>query len=254
MINNIFDTHAHYDDVQFDEDRNELLSSLLYKGVCNIINCGTNLKTSRFTTKLCDKYNYIYGAVGIHPEEANANSFAEIEEIRKLTRNKKIVAIGEIGLDYHWKEVPKELQTAVFAKQIKLANELDMPIIVHDREAHADTLKILKEYMPKGVLHCFSGSVETAREIIALGMYIGIGGAVTFKNARKPTETAAYIPLERLLLETDCPYMAPTPFRGKRNNSSLIIYTAQKIAEIRSTDVSVIINAAEANAKKLFGI
>jgi TatD DNase family protein len=254
-MENIFDTHAHYDDSQFDEDRDKLLSSFPSLGICAVINCGTDLRTSVFSAELANKYDFIYAAAGLHPEELNNISENDFDEIKALAKNEnKLKAIGEIGLDYYWKEVPKEKQTEYFEKQILLAKELDLPVIVHDREAHEDTLKILQKYKPKGVVHCFSGSAETAKEILKIGMYIGIGGVITFKNARKAVEVAQMLPLDRLLLETDCPYMAPVPFRGKRNDSSLIPYSALKLARIKNTEPQSLADITAANAKKLFNI
>ena len=253
-MENIFDTHAHYDDEAFDEDREILLSSLKGRGVSLVIDCGCDAASSKKAIELSDKYDFIYAAVGIHPHEAEEADENDLNEIRRLLKHKKAVAIGEIGLDYHYDFSPRELQKEYFEKQIVLAKELDMPIIVHDREAHEDTLALLRKYKPKGVLHCFSGSVESAKEIISLGMYIGLGGAVTFKNARKPLEVAEFVPLDRLLLETDAPYMTPVPFRGKRNDSSLIPYTAIKIAEVKGIDPQMVVNAANENGKRLFGI
>lgn len=253
-MENIFDTHAHYDDEAFDEDREILLSSLKGRGVSLVIDCGCDAASSKKAIELSDKYDFIYAAVGIHPHEAEEADENDLNEIRRLLKHKKAVAIGEIGLDYHYDFSPRELQKEYFEKQIVLAKELDMPIIVHDREAHEDTLELLRKYKPKGVLHCFSGSVESAKEIISLGMYIGLGGAVTFKNARKPLEVADFLPLDRLLLETDAPYMTPVPFRGKRNDSSLIPYTAIKIAEVKGIDPQMVVNAANENGKRLFGI
>ncbi len=253
-MENIFDTHAHYDDEAFDEDREILLSSLNGRGVSLVIDCGCDAASSKKAIELSEKYDFIYAAVGIHPHEAEEAGENDLDEIRRLLKHKKAVAIGEIGLDYHYDFSPRELQKEYFEKQIVLAKELDMPIIVHDREAHEDTLELLRKYKPKGVLHCFSGSVESAKEIISLGMYIGLGGAVTFKNARKPLEVAEFVPLDRLLLETDAPYMTPVPFRGKRNDSSLIPYTAIKIAEVKGLDPQTVVNAANENGKRLFGI
>ena len=253
-MENIFDTHAHYDDEAFDEDREILLSSLNGRGVSLVIDCGCDAASSKKAIELSEKYDFIYAAVGIHPHEAEEAGENDLDEIRRLLKHKKAVAIGEIGLDYHYDFSPRELQKEYFEKQIVLAKELDMPIIVHDREAHEDTLELLRKYKPKGVLHCFSGSVESAKEIISLGMYIGLGGAVTFKNARKPLEVAEFVPLDRLLLETDAPYMTPVPFRGKRNDSSLIPYTAIKIAEVKGIAPQTVVNAANENGKRLFGI
>lgn len=253
-MDNIFDTHAHYDDEAFDLDRDTLLASLKSKGIGYVIDCGCDVASSEKAIELSEKYDFIYAAVGIHPHEAEDAKDGDLEIIKRLTEHEKVVAIGEIGLDYHYDFSPRELQKEYFEKQIILANELDMPIIVHDREAHEDTMKLLRKYKPKGVLHCFSGSVETAKEIISLGMYIGLGGAVTFKNAKKPIEVAEYLPLDRLLLETDAPYMSPVPYRGKRNDSSLIPYTALKIAEAKGVEAQAVVDAACENAKRLFGV
>ena len=195
----------------------------------------------------------MYCAVGIHPECITENSLDELDKIKKLANHPKVVAIGEIGLDYYW-DIPKEPQKLIFEKQLELANELDMPVNIHDREAHGDTLELLKKYKPKGILHCFSGSVETAREIVRLGMYIGMGGVITFKNSRKAVEVISDIPVERLVLETDCPYLSPVPFRGKRNHSGMIQYTAEKIAEIKDISVEEVLKITCGNAKKVYNI
>lgn len=250
----IFDSHAHYDDAKFDEDRDELISSLPLKGIIGVINCGADLKSSAQSVKLSEKYDYIYAAVGVHPHEAKDFGDDTLNELRRLAANKKVVAIGEIGLDYYYDFSPREKQIEVFEKQLILAAELNLPVIIHNRDAHEDTLNILKKHRPKGVLHCFSGSAETAREIVKLGMFIGLGGAVTFKNAKKPLEVAATVPDEFLLIETDAPYMAPVPFRGKRCDSAMIPYTAEKIAEVRNTTAQEILNLTAENAKRLFGI
>ena len=254
MYNNIFDTHAHYDDSRFDEDRDELLTSLKEKGVSHIVNCGCDLKSSLTTVALSDKYDFIYAAVGVHAHEAEETRESDLIEIEKLHTNRNVVAVGEIGLDYHYDFSPRDRQIEVFERQLILANKLDLPVIVHDREAHEDTMNLLKKHKPKGVVHCFSGSAEMAKEIVKLGMYIGIGGAVTFKNAKKPVEVVEYLPLNRLLLETDAPYMTPVPFRGQRCDSSHIAYTAEKIAEIKGIEVQELINICNENAKRLFGI
>ena len=254
MYSNIFDTHAHYDDSRFDGDRDELISSLADKGVSCIINCGCDLKSSLTTLSLAEKYDCIYAAVGFHAHEADEATEYDLEKIKKLYENEKVVAVGEIGLDYHYDFSPREIQLEIFEKQLALAAELDLPVIVHDREAHEDTMNLLKKYRPKGVVHCFSGSAEMAKEIVKLGMYIGIGGAVTFKNAKKPVEVVQTISLERLLLETDAPYMTPVPFRGQRCDSSFIAYTAEKIGEIKAIDVQSLIDECNNNAKLLFNI
>ena len=254
MYKNIFDTHAHYDDSRFDEDRDELLSSLCEKGVSHIINCGCDLKSSLTTLSLSEKHSFIYAALGVHAHEAEEATEDDLNEIEKLYSHSKVVAVGEIGLDYHYDFSPRERQLEIFERQLILANQLDLPVIVHDREAHEDTMNLLKKHRPKGVVHCFSGSAEMAKEIVRLGMYIGIGGAVTFKNAKKPVEVAEYLPLDRLLLETDAPYMTPVPFRGQRCDSAHIAYTAEKIGEIKAIDVQQLIDICNENAKRLFGI
>lgn len=249
----IFDTHAHYDDKAFDEDREDVIDMLFKNGVCGVVNQGTDIKTSEFGINLAQRYDKFYTAVGLHPECLDENSINDLDKIKELAKNEKVVAIGEIGLDYYY-DIPKDLQKTIFAKQLELAKELDMPVNIHDREAHGDTLEMLKQYKPKGIVHCFSGSVEMAREIIKLGMYIGIGGVVTFKNARKTVEVIEEIPLERLVLETDCPYLSPVPFRGKRNDSSMIKYTALRIAEIRNTTAEEILTITRKNAADVYGL
>lgn len=259
MINNIFDSHAHYDDEQFDGDRDKLIASLPSKGVCAVINCASDLKSSATSAELSEKYPFFWCACGIHPHEGekelkNAN-ISEIEQkIIDFTKKEKCVAIGEIGLDYHYDFSPRELQKEIFELQLKLSKELDLPVIIHDREAHEDTMTLLKKYRPKGVVHCFSGSVEMAQEVLKLGMYIGLGGAVTFKNAKKPVAVAASTDISRILLETDCPYMAPVPLRGTRCSSDMIAYSAQTIASVKNMDVQTLVDAATENTKRLFGI
>ena len=255
-MRNIFDSHAHYDDSQFDGDREELLGHILpEKGVSGVINMAADLASCQTTWELTQRYGYVYGAAGIHPEEARDLPHDWLAQVKGWLGRPKMVAVGEIGLDYHWLDAcPKDRQQEVFADQLELAKELSLPVVVHDREAHADILAFLQRYRPAGVVHCFSGSWETAKEILNLGMYIGLGGVVTFKNARHPVKVAKNIPLDRLLLETDCPYMAPVPFRGKRNDSSLIAYVAEKIGEVRGQPAEEILQAAEANARRLFAI
>lgn len=252
MYSGIFDTHAHYDDERFNDDRAHVLLSLKDSGVCGVIDCGCDLSSSLKAIELSDKYGFVYAAVGIHPHETAEAGANDFDEIKKLFSKEKVVAVGEIGLDYHYDFSPREVQLEFFERQIILSKELDLPIIVHDREAHEDTMNLLKKYKPKGVVHCFSGSAEMAKEVLKLGMYIGLGGAVTFKNARKPLEVAAIIPDDRLLLETDCPYMAPVPFRGSRCDSTMIAYTAQKLAEERGCEVQSLIDKCRVNAKELF--
>ena len=254
MYHNIFDSHAHYDDEQFNPDRNELLVSFKENGVSAVVCCGVDVKTSEFAVELSHKYDFVYSAVGFHPLENDEYTDEAMERIKELAQDEKCVAIGEIGLDYHYEKESRENQLILLEKQIKLANELDLPIIFHDRESHEDTLNILKKHKPKGVLHCFSGSVEMAKEIIKLGMYIGLGGAVTFKNAVKPCEVAKYVPCDRLLIETDAPYMTPVPFRGKRCDSLHIPYTAEKIAELSGCTAQEILDLTDKNARTLFNI
>lgn len=252
-MKNIFDTHAHYDDEAFNDDREELLDKLFSEGVCGIVNQGTTIKTSQFSVELAHKYEKMYAAVGIHPECADENSLSQLSQIRELCKDKKVVAVGEIGLDYYY-DVPKELQKEVFAAQLELANELSLPVTIHDREAHGDILDFIKKYRPKGIVHCFSGSREMAKETVRLGMYIGMGGVVTFKNSRKAVEVIEDIPIEHLVLETDCPYLAPVPFRGKRNHSGLIANTAQRIAEIKGLSINDVLEITAENAKRVYNI
>lgn len=253
-LTHIFDSHAHYDDARFSEDVYDLLDTLPEKGVSGVISCGVNAESTRFAQALAQKYDYIYAAAGFHP--LNLEDVPENAEtvLCELLKDPKTVAVGEIGLDYHYEKESRTEQLALFEMQLRLAKELDLPVIVHDREAHDDTLRLLKEIQPTGVVHCFSGSVEMAKEILKLDMYIGLGGAVTFKNAVKPVEVAAMVPAERLLLETDAPYMTPVPFRGKRCDSSLIAYTAARIAEIRGVDTQALCTQTEINTRRLFGI
>lgn len=254
MYHNIFDTHSHYDDEKFNPDREMLLSTLQSQGVSDVVSCGCDIETTQFNFDLAQAYDFMYFAAGFHPECLEGASLKDLELIRKFAQNKKCVAIGEIGLDYHWMSSTKEVQKEFFTAQIELAADLDLPVIVHDREAHGDTLDILKATKPKGVVHCFSGSKEMAREIIKLGMYIGMNGVITFNNARKSLEVVKEIPLDRLVLETDCPYLAPVPHRGKRNDSSLIPFVAEKIAALLEMDVQELLNITNENAKKLYNL
>ncbi len=248
----IFDSHAHYDDKAFDADRDELLTRLFSENICGILNVGCNLETSEQSVALSQKYEKIWAAVGVHPHDAAKVSDDYLKKLTTLLNEPKTVAIGEIGLDYHYDFSPRDAQQKVFEDQLKLAKELDIPVIIHNREAHEDTFNLLKKYKPKGVVHCFSGSLEMATEIIKLGMYIGLGGVVTFKNAKHPVTVAKNIPLDKILLETDCPYMAPTPHRGKRCDSSMIKLTAEKIALERNISVEELLKVAKENTLKLF--
>ena len=252
----IFDSHAHYDDSQFDQDRDSLLTQLLpSKGVVGILNAASSPESISQVVSLTKKYPMVYGAAGIHPECAGQLPPDWLSLVSRALAQEKMVAVGEIGLDYHYEDLcPRERQKEVFQAQLNLAREKNLPVLIHDREAHGDTLAILEKYRPQGMVHCFSGSVEMAREILKLGMYLGIGGVVTFKNARHIVQVAAEIPLDRLLLETDCPYLAPVPMRGKRNDSSLIAYSAARIAEIRGITAQEVLSASRENVRRLFGI
>lgn len=250
---NIFDTHAHYFKSDFGEDLESVLEELPKKGVERVIAVGCSLEASYEQAELAERYGYIYAAAGIHPEDAGALPEDWLSQIRSLLGREKVVALGEIGLDYHFEDAPsKEVQREVFIKQLELARELDVPVIIHSRDACAETMEILKEYKPRGVMHCFSYSAETAAEVVRLGMYIGFTGVLTFKNAKKAIAACEAIPTERLLLETDCPYMAPEPFRGKRCDSSMIAYTAAKMAEIKGVSTEEIIAITNENGKRLF--
>lgn len=233
----IFDTHAHYDSEDYDIDRDGVFKELKENGVIGILNCASSYESVKITDELTKKYDFIYGALGVHPENADELTEERLEIIKEMIKaNDKIVAIGEIGLDYYWEEnPPRETQKNALRAQMNLAKELKMPVVIHDRDAHKDTLEILKEFPEvNGVVHCFSGSVEFAKECIKLGYYIGFTGVVTFKNAKKIVEVAKEIPIDRMLVETDAPFMAPVPNRGKRNKSDYIKYIIEKIAEIRS--------------------
>lgn len=233
----IFDTHAHYDSEDYDIDRDEIFKELKENGVIGILNCASSYDSVKLTDELTKKYDFIYGALGVHPENADELTDERLEVIKEMIKaNDKIVVVGEIGLDYYWEENPsREIQKNALRAQMNLAKELKMPVVIHDRDAHKDTLDILKEFPEvNGVVHCFSGSVEFAKECIKLGYYIGFTGVVTFKNSRKIVEVAKEIPVDRMLVETDAPFMAPVPNRGKRNRSDYIKEIIEKIAEIRS--------------------
>lgn len=246
----IFDTHSHYTDEQF-FDREELLLKLNKEHfVSEIITCGTDIDSSLECIALAEKFPFVFAAVGYHPEELTRIR-ADIDALRSII-NQKVIAIGEIGLDYYWNKENKKEQIDAFIKQLELSKELKLPVIVHDREAHGDTLEILKKHKPKGVLHCFSGSAEMAKEIIKIGMYIGVGGVATFKNAKALPQVIEETPIEKLLLETDAPYLAPVPFRGKRNDSSFIPYIAEKIGDIKGISKKEVLEICRKNAYNLF--
>ena len=252
----LFDTHAHMDDRAFDEDRAELIASLPGQGVGLVMNPGCSLASSRNADALSKQYNFVYAAVGSHPDAADEVDDAVLEEYRRLCKlNSKIKAIGEIGLDYHYEDIPRELQLKAFRAQMALAAELNLPVIVHERDAHADGMAVVDEFPTvKGVFHCYSGSAEMAKELVKRGWYIGFTGVLTFKNAKKAVEVASQIPLDRLVLETDCPYMAPEPFRGKRNHPGYLYRMAEKLAEIRGLSVEEIHRITTENGKRLYRI
>ena len=252
----LFDTHAHMDDRAFDEDREELLAALPEQGIGLVLNPGCSLESSRNVDLLTKRYEYIYGAVGSHPDVADEVNEAVLDEYRMLCKqNPKIKAIGEIGLDYHYEDIPREIQQKAFRMQMELAQELNLPVIVHERDAHEDGMKIVEEFPEvRGVFHCYSGSAEMAKWLVARGWYIGFTGVLTFKNARKALEVASAIPLDRIVLETDCPYMSPEPFRGKRNDPGKLYRMAEKLAELRGLSVEEIHRITMENGKKLYRI
>lgn len=254
-MNNIFDTHAHYADHAFDEDRDQILAELPSKGVKYVMLASSSLEDTAENSALSQKYDYIYAASGVHPESVDITPEGYIGTVREtVLSNPKIRAVGEIGLDYHYEGYDRDKQIKLFREQLSLAAELDLPVIVHSRDACEDTVNILREFRPKGVVHCFSGSAETAREILKLGMYIGFTGVLTFKNAKKAIRALEEVPLDRLLLETDCPYMAPVPFRGKRCDSSMIAYTAEKAAEVKGIPVQELLDITCRNGLKFYNI
>lgn len=250
----IFDSHAHYDDEAFDEDRDEVIEKIKNSGVKAVINCSSSIESVEKVYELSLKYDFIYGALGIHPEFYN-DLKGNINKIGDLSQNKKIVAIGEIGLDYHYEGYDRDKQIKIFKEQMDLARCLNLPVVVHSRDAMDDTLKVLSEFKTvKGVLHCFSGSLESVKIAIKLGYYIGFTGVITFKNAKKAIEVLKGIPEDRILVETDCPYMAPTPFRGERNDSSYLPYILEKVAQVREISFDKACNLTYKNAETLFGI
>ncbi len=252
----LFDTHAHMDDRAFDTDRRELLSSLPDRGIGLLMNPGCSLASSRNAVALAREYSYIYAAVGSHPDAADEVNGAVLEEYRTLCReNPKVRAIGEIGLDYHYEDIPREIQLQAFRAQMALARELELPAIVHEREAHEDGMQVVEEFPEvTGVFHCYSGSAEMAKWLVRRGWYIGFTGVLTFKNARKALEVAQSIPLDRIVLETDCPYMSPEPFRGKRNDPGRLYRMAEKLAELRGLTVEEVHRITMENGKRLYRI
>lgn len=250
-----FDTHAHYDSGSFNKDRDELLSSMPSLGVDYIIDPGCDGASSAAAVSIAEKFPFVYAAVGWQPEEWESWDGGSLDLVRKLASHEKVVAIGEIGLDYYWDKEHKEIQKEMFSCQLALARELRLPVIVHDREAHADSLEMIKLYPEvRGVFHCFSGSVEMARELVALGWYLGFDGPITYKNARKSREVLEQCPTDRILIETDSPYLTPEPFRGKRNDSGKLKYIAEKIAEVKGMSLLEAAEITSGNAKRLFNI
>ena len=250
----LFDTHAHMVDPVFDQDIDPLLMGLKDKGVELVMNPGCCLETSRLAVALAEKYPFVYAAVGTHPDAANEVNEDVLEEYRKLCKlSDKVKAIGEIGLDYYYETIPRQIQLKAFRMQMELARELDLPVIIHERQAHDDGMTVVRDFPDvTGVFHCYSGSAEMARQLVRKGWYIGFTGVLTFKNARKAVETAQSIPLDRIVLETDCPFMAPEPFRGKRNDPGYLPKMAEKLAEIRGISVEEAIAVTTENAKRLY--
>lgn len=250
----IFDSHAHYDDEAFDQDRDEVFEKIQAAGVSRVLNCAADLTGCETAVQLSARHPFLYGAVGIHPQHADqlAGNFNKLGDLLGM---EKIVAVGEIGLDYYYENFDRELQLSVLRQQLDLARSLSLPVIIHDRDAHEDTLKLLKEFKGvRGVMHCFSGSVELARELLRLDFYLGFTGVITFKNARKAIEVLQYMPEDRILAETDCPYMAPVPHRGERCDSSYLLHTINKIAEIKNTDYVNACKLTYENASLMLGI
>ena len=252
----IFDTHAHYDDEQFDEDRKELLHSMADKGVGTIVNVSASLTSCERVVNMVQEYPFMYAAVGVHPDEVGGLCEESFARVKELAGRDKVVAIGEIGLDYYWDQESHDIQKKWFVRQLELAGNLDLPVLIHSREAAADTMAIMNEHARelKGVIHCYSYSEEMAKEYVKMGFYIGVGGVVTFKNARKLKQTVEGIPLASIVLETDCPYLAPVPYRGKRNQSAYIRYVAEEVAKLKGITCEEVIRQTEENAKKLYGI
>ena len=253
---NLFDTHAHMDDKAFDADREELLRALPEQGIALLMNPGCSLASSRAACDLAEKYDYIYAAVGSHPDAADEVNQETLEAYRTLCKqNSKVKAIGEIGLDYHYEDIPREIQLRAFRDQMALARELNLPVIVHEREAHEDGMAVVREFPEvTGVFHCYSGSAEMARQLVKLGWYIGFTGVLTFKNARKALEVAQSIDLSRIVLETDCPYMSPEPFRGKRNDPGKLYRMAQVLGQLRGIPAEEAAGISLENGKRLYGI
>ncbi len=251
----LFDTHAHLNDAAFDPDRDALIAGLPEQGIAGVLNAGCSLQSSRECIALAEQYPFLYAAVGSHPDAADEVNEAVLEEYKTLCKHDRVKAIGEIGLDYHYEDIPRQLQLRAFRMQMELAQEARLPVIVHEREAHQDGMTVVKDFPDvTGVFHCYSGSAEMALELVERGWYIGFTGVLTFKNARKAVETACALPLERIVLETDCPYMAPEPFRGKRNDPGYLYRMAERLAEIRGISVAEVHAVTTENAIRLYRI
>ena len=255
MLTGLFDTHAHYDSRQFDPDRDAVLSALPGQGVELVVNPGCDLPSSRKAIEIAQRYPFVYAAVGIHPEDCGDWTEGDVDELRALAAHPKVVAIGEIGLDYYWKDNPRELQQRVFRSQLALAQELDLPVIVHDREAHGDCLDIVREFpQVRGVFHCFSGSAEMASELVKLGWMISFTGVLTYKNARRALEAAQAVPLDRLMIETDSPYMAPVPHRGERNHSGYVGLICERLGSLKGVSPEECSRITKENGRRFFQI
>lgn len=254
-MNFLYDTHAHLDDDGFNEDRAQVIEKIRESNVGLVNNIAANIPSSHASIELAEKYDFIYATVGVHPSDANSMTESDLDELRSLAKHPKVVAIGEVGLDYHYPDTNPDIQKFWFKKQLDLAKELDMPVVIHDRDSRGDCIRILKEKeITNGVVHCFSGSAETAKELVRMGFHISFTGVVTFKNARRAIEALQVIPMDRLFIETDCPYMAPEPHRGCRNDSSYIIHIAEKFAEIKGLSVDEVIKITRENGIRFFNI
>jgi len=249
----LVDVHAHLDDKAFDGDRQQVLENIGNNGII-VVNAGSDLETSRFSVDLAQNYDFVYACVGVHPHEAEKVPDDYMEKLKELAQNPKVIGIGEIGLDYYYDFSDRTKQQKVFAEQLELAKSLGLPVVIHNRDAHEDTLNILKKYAPiKGLMHCYSGSWELAQELLKLGFYFSFGGVITFKNAKRPKEVAAKLPLDKLLLETDCPYLSPEPYRGKRNDPTRISIIAKQLAELHNISLEELETITYDNFTKLFG-
>jgi len=258
-----FETHAHYDDKRFEEDRDQIIEEAKSSGVDVIINCGASMRSSRDSVALAQRFDFVFASVGVHPHDAKSLDAPKFEALKTLAKSPKVVAIGEIGLDYYYDHSERDVQREWFMKQLEFAVEVELPVIIHNRDAHEDTFEILEQGCKiakeagktlRGVIHCFSGSADMAKRFLKLGFYIAFGGAVTFKNSRKSLEAMEVVPMDKLLIETDCPYLAPEPFRGKRNTSAFLKYVVDKIAVVKGLDHEDVAKQTYENAKALFGV